>query len=376
MSRESRDLVKRRPETQALATVCERLAALLEVGVGPRDAWLYLAEVGDDVAVALVAERIRAGVRVPAAVAAAGAGEGTGAGAAVRDAAGVGHAAGAEADVGLWPGAGAAARLGGGSTTTRVGRGSAAQRIGRSARDRESRRRQWAALASVWFVAEASGAPIARCLSDMGSSFAAMAAVERDTSVALAGPRATTRLVLCLPLIAMAAGSAIGIDSTRVLFTTAVGWLCLGGGAVLLAVAQLWSARLLRAARYDGGTPGLGLELLAVALSGGCPPDAAEALVEVAVDRFGLAGALGDRWQTEARDTMTLAVRAGAHPATLLRREASRLRQEASRRAAERAASLGVWLMLPLGVCVLPAFLLFAVVPAFLAVLSDTVTLT
>lgn len=56
----------------------------------------------------------------------------------------------------------------------------------------------------------------------------------------------------------------------------------------------------------------------------------------------------------------------------LLRVEANERRREARARAAEGAQALSVRLMIPLGLCVLPAFLALTVVPLVLTVLAAT----
>ncbi len=69
---------------------------------------------------------------------------------------------------------------------------------------------------------------------------------------------------------------------------------------------------------------------------------------------------------------IALAARAGAPVAELLRAEAARLRRVARSDGAARAAALGVRLMLPLGACVLPAFVLLGVVPLLVSVVTGT----
>jgi tight adherence protein B len=69
---------------------------------------------------------------------------------------------------------------------------------------------------------------------------------------------------------------------------------------------------------------------------------------------------------------LRLAESAGA-PATELLTASARQRRRSDRAERRRAAAaLGVRLMLPLGVCVLPSFLLLAVVPLLLSLLSST----
>ncbi|MGO2646611.1 MAG: type II secretion system F family protein, partial [Brevibacterium aurantiacum] len=64
----------------------------------------------------------------------------------------------------------------------------------------------------------------------------------------------------------------------------------------------------------------------------------------------------------------------GVGPAPLIESVAKELRDSSRRRRQEAAAALGVKLVVPLGVCILPAFLLLSVVPVVISLLSDLTT--
>ncbi|MFC7404426.1 secretion system protein [Georgenia alba] len=66
------------------------------------------------------------------------------------------------------------------------------------------------------------------------------------------------------------------------------------------------------------------------------------------------------------RDALEPAWVDGAAPGPLLRQAAGAVRADRSRQAQEAAARLGVRLVLPLGLCYLPAFVLLGVVPVVL----------
>lgn len=63
------------------------------------------------------------------------------------------------------------------------------------------------------------------------------------------------------------------------------------------------------------------------------------------------------------RDSLAPAWLSGAAPIPLLERSAESIRQSRARIAREAASELGAKLVLPLGLCFLPAFVLFGVVP-------------
>jgi tight adherence protein B len=187
--------------------------------------------------------------------------------------------------------------------------------------------------------------------------------------VALAGPTATARTVLVLPAVGVLLGGLLGFDTLRMLVATPFGLSCLAAGALLLALARAWMRRLLRAAEPASVTPGLVPELVAVAMSGGASVDRARASVRRALALSGI-DAGGEDEVVDA--VLALSTRAGVPAAELLRSEAQLLRRRAradGRRAAEEA---GAALMLPLGVCVLPAFLVVGVAPLLASVISST----
>ena len=90
--------------------------------------------------------------------------------------------------------------------------------------------------------------------------------------------------------------------------------------------------------------------------------------------------AIGADWETawrssevrlpeilEMRDALGFAALTGAPSSAILYAQAARIRRERFRAAEKRAASLGVKLVIPLGLCSLPAFICLGVVPVLLA---------
>lgn len=222
-------------------------------------------------------------------------------------------------------------------------------------------------LAAAWRVATAAGAPLSLSLHQFAVGLRALGDAERETRVALAGPVATARLVLALPLVGILFGMVLGFNTLGTLFTTVPGALCLVTGGGLLLVARRWNSRLVAAAQPTNPLPGLRFELLAIAVAGGGSLDGAVASVNAALAEFAIE-APGD---SEA--VLDLSRRAGVPAASLLRAEAEEARRDARAAAQQAAAVLGVRLMIPLGVCVLPAFMALGVAPLLIAVITSTV---
>lgn len=228
-------------------------------------------------------------------------------------------------------------------------------------------REAWAALAAAWAVATESGAPLAPTLRRFAGVLRSLAQGRRNVEVALAGPVATARIVLALPAIGVLFGVLLGVDALRILVATPVGWACLGVGGLLVLGGVRWNRRLIRAARTVDATPGLALELLAIAVSGGASLGGSRDLVDRALADAGLP-ALG----VSADSILVFSRAAGVPAAALLHAEAEECRRVASADGERRAAELGTRLLLPLGVCILPAFIALGVAPIVVSIVSST----
>jgi tight adherence protein B len=227
----------------------------------------------------------------------------------------------------------------------------------------------WLALAGAWEVATQAGAPLASSLRQLASTFREVGQLHRTVEVALTGPTATARMMMALPVVGILFGGLMGFDSVHTLFFTVPGLLCLVIGGALMLLGHLWNGRLMRTARARNPAPGLELDLMAIAMTGGGSLERARELVRSALADFDLP-VQGDG--TALDRVLLLSGRAGVPAAELLRSEADEQRRNARSAGERRAEGLSVTLMMPLGLCVLPAFMLVAVVPLLLAVLSST----
>ena len=81
--------------------------------------------------------------------------------------------------------------------------------------------------------------------------------------------------------------------------------------------------------------------------------------------RIGLRGSAA----AQLRDALTFMATTGAPSAAVLLAAAAQLRRRRAREAERRAAALGVRLVVPLGLCALPAFIVLTVVPLLLSLL-------
>ncbi len=111
-----------------------------------------------------------------------------------------------------------------------------------------SERRVWMELAACLDIAETSGCPLA----DLLTRFAAQLEAEEDSEAArqtaLAGPKATVRLLSWLPVFGLGLGMALGVDPLGILLNNFLGLATFAAGILLTAAGRVWSARLVASA--------------------------------------------------------------------------------------------------------------------------------
>lgn len=250
-------------------------------------------------------------------------------------------------------------------------------------------------------MSESAGAPLATSLER-----AAEHAEERIDALlgrqsALAAPRATGRILSWLPLLGLGLGVLMGSDPVGVLTGSILGALTGLFGLGLAFAGRRWTAALVHRAEVEstraghtGGEQALNaptvdtalvLELLAAQLRAGLAPLAAlgtlaEALnsraLHTVCQRLQMGSNWGSAWSGSAagtfgelRDALAPAYTGGA-PSTALLLSLADAHRLSERRAAERAAGkLSVALVVPLGLCSLPAFICLGIVPIIISLL-------
>ncbi|GAA1546386.1 tight adherence protein B [Microbacterium ginsengiterrae] len=223
----------------------------------------------------------------------------------------------------------------------------------------------WGDVAAAWDVASTVGAPLAEMLRSLAETMQDAASAADDVRIALAEPAGTARLLLWMPLAGLLLGFALGFDTVGVLLGNPIGIGCLIAGLLLVLGARVWTRRLLRRAQPDPGSPGMHADLMAVALSGGASISRSLRIVEDASSH--------DRLHSgRTAQVLELSRAAGVPAGELLRAAAAQERHDARVTGRMRAAKLSSQLLVPLGVCTLPAFLLLGVAPLILSVLTST----
>ena len=109
----------------------------------------------------------------------------------------------------------------------------------------------WGSVAACIETAEASGSPLAAVLDRLAAHFEADADAAAARAVALAGPKATAKVLSVLPVAGLGLGILMGVDPFGLLLSTPLGAACLALGAVLTVVGRWWSSRLVHAASEE-----------------------------------------------------------------------------------------------------------------------------
>lgn len=226
----------------------------------------------------------------------------------------------------------------------------------------ERRGGAWREVAVAWRVASTVGAPLAPSLRAIADALRDAEQARADVAVALAEPTTTARLIAWLPALGIVLVVAFGFDVVSTLLHP-VGLASAALGIALMVTARRWTAALVRRAQPPPGIAGWEHDLLSIALSGGVSIDRALEVVTAA-------GCPSATQATAA--TISLSRSSGAPAVELLRAEAEDRRLAARTEGRLRAARLGGRLLLPLGACTLPAFLLLGVAPMLLSVLTSS----
>jgi tight adherence protein B len=113
-------------------------------------------------------------------------------------------------------------------------------------------RRIWGELAACFEVAETSGCPLAEILSRFASQLEAEDDADAARRTALAGPKATVRLLGWLPVMGLGLGIALGTDPIGILLGSPFGVAALVAGMLLTLAGRVWSSKLVRAAAGSG----------------------------------------------------------------------------------------------------------------------------
>lgn len=249
------------------------------------------------------------------------------------------------------------------------------------------------ALGAALDLCERTGAPTGPVLMTLADALRDVADAQAARRSAFAGPLATARILLALPLAGLGLGMLLGADPLGVLLHGS-GLGLLAAGTALTAAGWWWMHRLIRSAQgteAHGVDPSIVLDLVAGPLASGSPLARSMQAVGACLGEDPSARQLGDAGTALAagapaavalralpaalaplREAAMVGESTGADLAGLLRSCGRDARRGRARDAEAAAARLGVRLVLPTGTTLLPAFVLLGILPTVASLLGGS----
>ena len=180
-----------------------------------------------------------------------------------------------------------------------------------------------------------------------------------ELAMAVAGPKASSRLVMSLPILVFVGAGISGIPIFHAIAQPSMVWLSLLLGALIFWLGSRWTGRLLLKATPESKDPGFHLDALAIAVRAGLPLRVAASQLESILE--------GSPSVELPPDTAS----SGIALAELLEEQANLARFEQFTADRLRIQKTSVSVLWPLGLTVLPAFVLLAIVPIGAALIQN-----
>ena len=109
-------------------------------------------------------------------------------------------------------------------------------------------------VAAAWSLCDTLGSPLAPTVATVSDVVRRRRSVRQRIAAALAGPRATMRVLTALPLSGPFVAIAVGV-SPGDLYTEAAGAMSLAVGLAVLLLGRLWAGRMIRAVTVESRRP-------------------------------------------------------------------------------------------------------------------------
>jgi tight adherence protein B len=204
-----------------------------------------------------------------------------------------------------------------------------------------------------------------RALADAADS---SAQIRRRVTIGSASARQSSRILLALPAITLAGAESSGVHAVWVLAASPIGWVCMAVSTFLTVAAWWWMRRIRRSIPEPQDEMGL-VVLLAAEVS---------RTSALARERIELLSELATTWNrfTEmdvVARAQQLSKEYGVPVADILRLESARLVSESELAVEESLELLPGKLVLPVGLCLFPVFVLTTVLPVVISMVTGMV---
>ena len=214
-----------------------------------------------------------------------------------------------------------------------------------------------------------SGSAVASELEFVAELFAARERNMQRIEIAHASPKSTARLMLLLPLLILGMAEFQGWGVLGSLTQRPIITVSIFLGLALLLISKVITSSLLKRAKPAESFVGFYLLGVALQISGGTNLHLAQSrATEIYTETFD--GLPPQEELAVMEQVADLVEQKGARANELLRKQAKLMQEQAQQATELKIEKLGVKLMVPLGLGVLPAFVFLAIVPLMVTTLG------
>lgn len=219
-------------------------------------------------------------------------------------------------------------------------------------------------------VAIDSGSAVASEIEYVAELFHSRERALQRIEIAHASPKATARLMLWLPVLILAMAQLLGWGVLDSLTQKPIVSASMVLGAGLLFLSKMVSSSFLKKAKPNESFVGFYLLGVSLEISGGAHLEQAQLRAEgLYLEIFRESPPVGELEIME--EVSKLVEQKGARAINLLRKQAKLMQDDALLATEVKIEKLGIRLMLPLGLGVLPAFVFLAIVPLMATTLGS-----
>ncbi|MSZ40140.1 MAG: hypothetical protein F2599_03265 [Actinobacteria bacterium] len=222
----------------------------------------------------------------------------------------------------------------------------------------------------TWSLATQLGGPVVLALARVAEVLESNHKNLNDIQLAFAGPKSTAKLVSGLPVVALLLAQLLGMNPIGAIISAPIAFVSVLVGSALLLLGHYWSKRLLEKAVPPKHDPGAFIDGVLIGLQAGLPLETARGRAQEEFQNVFCFGEteLDKKYLDAAAE---LSRNSGAALSQILLANADRLRADLKYEISNRIEKLSINLMIPLGVAVLPAFILISIVPIAISLLSN-----
>lgn len=219
-------------------------------------------------------------------------------------------------------------------------------------------------------VAKDAGSGVADEIEYVAELFQSRERAFQRIEIAHASPKSTARLMLWLPVLILAMAQFLGWGVVDSLTQRPIVLVSIAVGVALLAISKVISSSLLKRAKPAESFVGFLFLGISLEMSGGANFHKAQQRAESFYREIFQRSPSSEEMQV-LQQVSNLVEQKGAKAITLLRKQAKSMQDDALLETEVKIEKLGIRLMLPLGLGVLPAFVFLAIVPLMVTTLGS-----